>query len=52
MAEKFWEDEKDPSELRRRAEALNRDCLFALAAQLNDRADFLDGRGRFAQKEN
>ena len=42
MAEKFWQDETDPKELRRRAEDLRRDGLWAAAQQLEDRARQFD----------
>lgn len=43
MNERFWLDETDPSELRRRAADLERDGLLAAARTLRDRADELDG---------
>ena len=42
MAEKFWLDEVDPKELRRRARDLRRDGLYAAATQLEERARQLE----------
>ena len=43
MSERFWLDETEPSELRRRAEDLEGDGLLAMARALRGRADDLDG---------
>ena len=42
--ERYWLDEQDPRELRRRATDLAKDGHPALAQQLNQRADELDDR--------
>jgi hypothetical protein len=42
--EKFWLEEDDPAELRRRANDLIGDGFFAIGQQLLDRAAWLDER--------
>ena len=42
MAERYWLDETDPGELRRRAQDLRSDGLFAMAEEFRWRANYLE----------